>query len=110
MNHATPCSLAHEQIAFGSCPWCQRIITNAVEPSSAGCSSDGPRRWIAVAVAAGLRSPEPSVRETTISGIERGWQLEEELVGLLGAAVTHPDWHFGGMAEYALLSAGETLQ
>lgn len=82
------CKITHAQILFGVCPWCDVIIGKV--------RSEMPLRkaltqWYPAAVAEGIRSDDPTVRDTTVSGLWHGWQLDDEMLGVLSTALHHAD-------------------
>jgi len=100
------CEVSHGQIRFGRCPWCKLFIGMLESPAS---SSKQEIHWHPAAVAAGIRSSDSWVRCTTILGLWRGWQFDDEMLGVIAAALKHTDSSVADCAERALQSRARTL-
>src|SRR5579872_3643317 len=85
---AQRCEITHSQILFGVCPWCDVIIAQVRSQIRV---SKTHTQWYPKAVAEGIRSDDPTVRETTVSGLWHGWQLDDEMLGVLSNALRHRD-------------------
>lgn len=89
------CESAHRHIESGACPWCGQTLGDGV----VGMAT----RWKAAAIGAELQKPDASVGYTAISGLLFGWQVAEDLLEVLDAAVRHADRGVSEKAEDALL-------
>ncbi len=107
-NHGL-CEISHHQIALGTCPWCNDVISTD-DGRVSGPSDDRQRRlWIPGAVADGLKSEDASVRFVTNVGLRSGFQLDNAMLDMFAQFVTERDRERDRIVEKLLIHAGMQL-
>lgn len=109
-NEKPVCTVTHDLVAEGTCPWCDKLLPNNPAAHSIAEARSGKCRWNVDALSAAIAHEDTKFRSTTISNLmfDHGPTLEVA-IPLLAKAMGDKSEQNRHLAESALSKIGRDL-